>query len=220
MQILFSLVLLFLFATDLRAQANPGDARTQGICSPAVTGNDNKFVIHCDIGAKSGIEVIALLNRILANQKQEDTDHKIDLILKFVSEGMKLPRRIQEIDKPKLIAILRSNPSRVRICALMSDKESNDFAADWYNVFIRANWEIVEQRITPMLLTPPLAGVQMSFKDSISTDPTHYFSTHSDNASVLLITKALEAYGIEPEPMSGRPALEKDTVNLIIGEHP
>ena len=50
-----------------QAQTTSG-AATQGLCSPANTGDRNIFNITCGIGKEQGDKMLAILNRIIGNQ--------------------------------------------------------------------------------------------------------------------------------------------------------
>jgi hypothetical protein len=45
-----------------------GAASTRGACSPANTGNGNIFNITCGIGKEQGNQLLAIMNRVIANQ--------------------------------------------------------------------------------------------------------------------------------------------------------
>lgn len=59
---------LLLFAGSIYGQAQTGPAETHGACSPANTGDKNVFNIRCGIGREQGDKMLAILNRIIANQ--------------------------------------------------------------------------------------------------------------------------------------------------------
>ncbi len=66
-----------------------GKAATEGPCSPAVTGSNNTFTIHCGIDKKQGQKMLDILNKILANQLDPETVlAKLDEILKAVNPNV------------------------------------------------------------------------------------------------------------------------------------
>jgi hypothetical protein len=54
-------------------QTATGTAKTMGACSPATSGSNNQFIIHCDVNTVQGKEMVGILNKILANQLATDT---------------------------------------------------------------------------------------------------------------------------------------------------
>lgn|GEM_PF-4495929 len=72
----FSLVLLILISVPCWSQTtNTGRAETKGPCSPANTGNNNRFTINCGsgIGKEQGDALLKILNKIL-NEKLDPTE--------------------------------------------------------------------------------------------------------------------------------------------------
>lgn len=68
-----------------------GKAETKGTCSPAVSGNQNTFMIKCGIGEKQGSQMIEILNKILSNQISSDAViAKLDEILKTVNQNLRV----------------------------------------------------------------------------------------------------------------------------------
>src|SRR5437016_3746021 len=59
---------LLLFVGPIYGQLQTGPAATRGACSPANTGDRNIFNITCVIGKEQGDKMLAILNRIIANQ--------------------------------------------------------------------------------------------------------------------------------------------------------
>jgi uncharacterized protein YfcZ (UPF0381/DUF406 family) len=49
-------------------QTTTGTAKTAGVCSPATTGSNNRFIISCKVDTVQGKEMVGILNKILANQ--------------------------------------------------------------------------------------------------------------------------------------------------------
>jgi hypothetical protein len=86
MKLLLPVCILLSFSAIAQAQSTTGPATTKGACSPATTGNDNTFVINCDIGKEQGAELIAIMNKILVNQLNPvEVMAKLDEILRSVN---------------------------------------------------------------------------------------------------------------------------------------
>ncbi len=65
----FLILLIICFVgTAFGQSTKTGDAKSQGQCTAANTGSNNRFVINCGIGKKQGAEMLAILNKVLANQ--------------------------------------------------------------------------------------------------------------------------------------------------------
>lgn len=67
------LLFVLLLSLPCSAQVTTGDAKTEGTCSVANTGNDNKIQIDCGIGKEQGQKMLAILNKILADHLDADT---------------------------------------------------------------------------------------------------------------------------------------------------
>lgn len=66
--------------------ATTGNAKTAATCSAANTGNRNHFIINCGIGKEQGQQMIAILNKVLANQLDPTVVMaKLDEILKNIN---------------------------------------------------------------------------------------------------------------------------------------
>ncbi len=86
MKLLLPVCFLLPFSAIAQSQSTTGPATTKGTCSPATTGNENTFVINCGIGKEQGTELIAIMNKILANQiKSVEVMTKLDEILRNVN---------------------------------------------------------------------------------------------------------------------------------------
>lgn len=81
------LVLLLLLAIPCHSQTPAtGQAQTKGPCSPAVSGHSNTFVIKCGIDKAQGREMLAIINKILANELDPNAVMaKLDEILAAVN---------------------------------------------------------------------------------------------------------------------------------------
>jgi hypothetical protein len=78
-----ALAFLVLIAQDAHIK---GAAETKGACSPANTGDRNVFNITCGIGKAQGDRIIAILNKILADQLEPAAViAKLDEILNAVN---------------------------------------------------------------------------------------------------------------------------------------
>ena len=76
------LIMLISLAAPCSCQTATGNAETKGLCSPAVSGNKNTFTINCGISEKQGNQILAILNKLLANQQQLN----LDLVLTKLDE--------------------------------------------------------------------------------------------------------------------------------------
>ena len=86
----YGLILSLLVAMPCWSQTNStGKAETAGACSPAVTGSNNAFTIHCAINKEQGQKMLVILNKILSNQMDPDAVMaKLDEILKAVNPNI------------------------------------------------------------------------------------------------------------------------------------
>src|SRR5258708_17197837 len=92
---------LLLFAGSMYGQTQTGSAATRGACSPANTGDKNVFNITCGIGKEQGNKMLAILNRIIANQIDPNVVMgKLDEIQKGVNaiRDQTAPRTISDQD--------------------------------------------------------------------------------------------------------------------------
>jgi hypothetical protein len=144
MKLVLPLCLLLSFSTIAQSQSQTGPATTKGVCSPANTGNNSTFVIYCGIDKGQGAELIAIMNKILANQlNPADVMAKLDEILR----NMHLPRRLSDSQKTELAECLRKKPGRFSIGAIANNGEAYRYAQDWREVFTAAGWEIEHKDI-------------------------------------------------------------------------
>ncbi|MGA3295744.1 MAG: hypothetical protein ABSE45_17400 [Candidatus Acidiferrales bacterium] len=162
MKLLLLVCFLLPFSTMAQSQSTTGPATTKGACSPANTGNDNTFVINCGIDKGQGAELIAIMNKILANQLNPvEVMAKLDEILR----NMHPPRRLSDSQKSELAECLGKKPGRFSIMAIANNSEAYRYAQDWREVFISAGWEI-EHRDIPiqifMIGGGMWSGMQMS----------------------------------------------------------
>jgi hypothetical protein len=139
MKLLLPVCFLLSFPAMAQSQSTTGPATTKGACSPANTGNDNTFVINCGIDKGQGAELIAIMNKILANQlNPADVMAKLDEILRNVHP----PRRLSDSQKGELATCLKKKPGRFSIGSLQGNSEAYKYAQDWREVFMSAGWEI------------------------------------------------------------------------------
>jgi hypothetical protein len=87
----FILAAALLVSSAYCQTATTGQAQTTGPCSPASSGSNNNFTIHCGIGQEQGLKLLAIVNRILAKQLDPDlVMSKLDEIetdVKKISRG-------------------------------------------------------------------------------------------------------------------------------------
>jgi len=86
----YGLILSLLISLPCLGQTKAtGEAKTAGLCSPAVTGSKNTFQITCKIVNEQGQKMLGILNKILANQLDPKmVMEKLDEILKAVNPNM------------------------------------------------------------------------------------------------------------------------------------
>lgn len=140
-----ALILSVLIASPCWCQAtSTGTADTKGPCSPAVTGSNNTFTITCDIDQKQGQKMLAIMNKILANQLNPvEVNAKLDAILR----NLHVPRQLSSSQKSELAQCLAKKPGRFSIGAIANNSEAYKYAQDWRDVFISAGWEIEHKDI-------------------------------------------------------------------------
>jgi hypothetical protein len=94
----YSLVVVLLISLPCWTQTlTTGQATTNTPCSVANSGNGNKIQINCGIGKEQGQKIIAILNKIVANQLDPDVVMaKLDEILKAVNPN--LPTKVYFCD--------------------------------------------------------------------------------------------------------------------------
>lgn len=91
MRLLLCTIIAFSTVPTALAQTNTGNASANGMCSQANSysnGNNNRFIINCGIGKQQGAQMIAILNKILANTNQLPAGlvlSKLDEILRHVN---------------------------------------------------------------------------------------------------------------------------------------
>lgn len=74
------------FALDALGQAGPSSANSRGHCSPAITGNNNTFYFrYCGNDPEQEKKIIALLNKLLANQDSPSSNLMLDELLTIAS---------------------------------------------------------------------------------------------------------------------------------------
>jgi hypothetical protein len=90
----FILVLFLLISPPSWTQTKTtGQASTNAPCSVANTGSDNKISIVCGIGKDQGRKMLAVLNKILANQL--DTEKVMEKLDEIVQHGKNVKETIQ-----------------------------------------------------------------------------------------------------------------------------
>jgi hypothetical protein len=169
----------FLLASSAIGQQSSGPATAKGSCSPASTGNSNTFTITCGIGKEQGDELLKIVNKILANQKDlKDLEGKLDEILKGVNDIRKssATRRLSDQQKTLLLGAMRPfKGEKVTITTVQGDPEAYRYAEDFAAVFRAAEFEFVVfaggaertgvNEFMSMGGGPPVTGVALHPKD-------------------------------------------------------
>jgi hypothetical protein len=135
-------LILILLAAPLFGQTQPtGTAETSGFCSPANTGNNNQFTIHCEnVPAKLQSQIVDILNRITKNQTDAEAIlRKLDGCLDGVREvrEQQLPWLPTLDQKNGLRLRLQGSKARFRVHAIYGDKNAHLMAK------ALANWLVV-----------------------------------------------------------------------------
>ncbi len=137
------LVLLASLCAPLAGQITPssGAAQTKGVCSPAVTGNNNTFNITCTgIREKLGSQLVDLLNRVAKNQLDAETIlSKLDVCLE-----KQAARHLSDWQKQIILEAMRPfRGKRVTIIATDGDPEAYDYASEFVSLFRAAELTLV-----------------------------------------------------------------------------
>jgi hypothetical protein len=169
MKLLLAVCFLLSSPAMAQSQSTTGSATTKGACSPANTGNANTFVITCGIDKGQGAELIAIMNKILANQlNPADVMAKLDEILRNVHP----PRRLSDSQKNELATCLKKKPGRFSIGSLQGNSEAYKYAQDWREVFMSAGW-VIEHTDIPiqifMIGGGTWSGMQINVHDASPT---------------------------------------------------
>jgi hypothetical protein len=134
-----------------------------------VSGSNNTFTINCGIGKEQGKKMLAILNKILANQIDTDAVMaKLDEILRNVHP----PRRLSDSQKGELATCLKKKPGRFSIGSLQGNSEAYKYAQDWREVFMSAGWEIEHTDIPIQIFMiggGMWSGMQISVHDASPT---------------------------------------------------
>jgi hypothetical protein len=181
---------LLLCAIPLHAQTT-GTANTVGPCSPAVTGNNNQFMIKCEGLTKlEGDKILAVMNKILANQLDTATVlKKLDEIQKTRPLNQNCPngicaggditgnptvynappqRKLSAEQKNALANCLQQNPGKFTVASLANNSEAYKYAQDWYDVFTSAHW--TNEQPIPIAIFTIGGGMWSGERISISGD--------------------------------------------------
>lgn len=205
------LIALLLFSIALCGQQQSGPAATKGTCSPANTGNNNVFNITCQgISEKLGVQLVNLLNQISKNQIDADAImKKLDGCLSATAD-----RHLTQEQKASLIAsLVPFRGHKISIVSVLGDKEGKAFAADFVEVFRKAEWTGLEgsghaeanYNVDPiglMLLINPVDVDQ-----------------HTVPPDAVLIQVAGKRAGIDI-PGAPNPSHERGTFELVVGVKP
>jgi hypothetical protein len=148
MKLILPIFVLLFCSAIAQSQSSTGPATTKGACSPANTGNNNTFVIRCGIDKAQGEQLLAIMNKILANQLNlDEVMAKLDEILRRMPSA----RRLSDTQKSEIAGCLKKKPGTFSIGSIENNSEAYRYAQDWREVFISAGWEI-EHKDTPIQL--------------------------------------------------------------------
>lgn len=169
-----TLVFIALLAIPCFGQTAPnatGSATTTGSCSPAVSGNNNKFTITCqNVPEKIRLQFVDLLNRLAKNETDAEAMlSKLDGCLAGVKEVREeqQPWRLSDDQKTQLQRILTRagvGDAKVVIHVLPSDRNAALMGVDLLKVLEQAGW--TKEGITTDYFVPPeLVGIELLVKD-------------------------------------------------------
>lgn len=119
-------------------------SKTQGNCSPIVSGSKNDISINCSrISQEQAQKMSALLNKILANQLDASVVmEKLDEILQRLPSDRRIP-----VNDTQLISILRRNPSSANVLAETPNREAQQLGLDIYAILHNAGWTTRDQSV-------------------------------------------------------------------------
>lgn len=185
MKSFLSLICLLLVSTTLLAQKPTGNAQAKGACNAPTTGNNNHIVIKCSgIGTKQGQQIIALLNKALAQPDStavlSQLNSKLDEILNAVNPN----RAVVTYD---CLGIRRtSSPGASDLLNLsVGDRKENEDnreafqrlaqTADWSGLLSRAQDVMAAE---PAWLTPQLMASLAYYKLGQLSEARDLFSKY------------------------------------------
>jgi hypothetical protein len=191
--------LLALIAIPCRGQIAPtGPADTKGPCSPAVTGNNNKFNITCTgVSKDRGDQLVALLNRIAKNQGDaNEMMKKLDACVQSTT-----PWRLTNDQKQQLQQSLKGMRAEITVSSLAFDENARLVATDLRDALgINAPMSIVTRG-------PNFDGVLLII-------------SHTDFPDAALLQQSLIAVLGMRVPVQINPSMNPNEIDIIVGAKP
>jgi hypothetical protein len=148
-----------------------GNAETTGSCSPAVTGNNNKFTITCqNVPGKLRDQFVDILNRLAKNESDAVAIlAKLDGCMKGVNEvrEQQQPWHLTNEQKKRIGDALGRTPAgtaNVSVHAVPSDRNASLMGIDILQILTPLNW-VRGGLVSDFTLNPQLIGVYIVFKN-------------------------------------------------------
>lgn len=208
------LALLLLLATPCWGQSPTGNAHTTGLCSPAVSGNNNQFTITCqNIPDKLRVQLVDLLNRVAKNQADAETIlSKLDSCLEGIKQVREqaAPWVMTEDQKKQLKQLLKGSKAKFQMHVIPSDRNASLFGADLISVLNDSGWTS-DVMANDFGLNPALVGVVIviSHKD---------FPEAALLQSALRTVLGLQAVGVIDD--AKKFVSESDVIYIAVGAKP
>lgn len=206
----YALVLLISMSAPVWCQtAATGTASTSGSCSPANTGNGNTFTIKCGIGQEQGQKMLAILNKILANQLNPDTVMaKLDDILGAIHH-IQIRQGWPELTQDQLkhlTTTLSAFPGQTVNIAMANQDTNKTFLARQLRTSIeRANWKLTIGAQAILMSEPP-TGIYIAVKDNTP-------------AAVAFVNSFADIFGRAAVTVEIKPKLDTD-ISVVIYDSP
>jgi hypothetical protein len=188
------IVLILALASPCLGQASAkstGDAQTTGTCSPAVSGNNNKFTITCqNIPEKLRNQIVDLLNRISKDQSDAFAVSKVDSCLVGVKELQEQGRPWQLTDNQKNLlngdlASASIGDATVSVHVIPTDRNASLMGVDILNVLVPRKWS--DKNLTSdFTLNPQLVGVHVLVKNTRRSMSLETWSSQPTPRAVLV----------------------------------
>jgi len=215
-----ALIMLALGAYMWGQTISSGQAKTEGPCSPAVSGNHNQVTITCKgISDKMSAQLVDLMNRIAKNQLDaEAVMDKLDGCLAGVKEVREeqQPWHLTDDEKTQLLTSLRlappyANPARISVNVIPTDRNASLFAMDLLVVLKEAKVADGSTGLnSDFTLRPDLVGVTLAV-------------THPDFPEAAFLLDAFSRAGIKVNVFidkDKKTVHDDNTIEIAIGAKP
>jgi len=122
-----SLALILLLSTSVLSQNQPstGKATASGNCAVSHSGNNDTIIIqNCGIGKEEADKITEMLRAVLANQKTEERDAKIDQLLDLAKRALNAYGTVSTYDPNGMRRDITSSTGEINL----DDSANKDFA--------------------------------------------------------------------------------------------